>query len=105
MEAWAESFLENRRQQRRQRQGPVANAPYSENENGDENRARRSTDGHTDKKRPDDTEGVSVELEELVAREVNEWRSDEHQSGLRLRKKADVMDEVLVHLYSRVNPV
>ncbi|CAL1699919.1 unnamed protein product [Somion occarium] len=86
LEAFAQAFIENRR---RRRLGPVAvsqNPPRT-----DENQARR--DGGK-KKHDDDDEPTSVELQNLVAREVDEWRNGvQRKSTLRNRKTPTVIDE------------
>ncbi|KAH9931779.1 hypothetical protein B0H21DRAFT_699781 [Amylocystis lapponica] len=89
IEAWAVSFVEGRRRRRRQRQGPIPVPAHPTHENGDENRARRSSDHPS---RSNDL-GASVELEELVATEVNEWRGHAGRSSLRHRRTASAMDD------------
>ncbi|KAH9833858.1 uncharacterized protein C8Q71DRAFT_772833 [Rhodofomes roseus] len=118
LEAWAEAFVENRRQQRARRRGLVA--AQSVSEHGDENRTRRSTESGNGDSRPsapvrargrrdngddDDGVGTSVELEQLVAREASGWSDDGRQNGLRHRKTAGTMDESNVFLpYRPMSP-
>ena len=85
VEAWAESYVENRRRRRRQRQAPVLSQPV--NEHSDENASRRSAD---DQARAGD---ASIELEQLAEWERNEWRNAGNSSGLRLRRTTRVLDE------------
>ncbi|KAI0355436.1 hypothetical protein OH77DRAFT_1589897 [Trametes cingulata] len=97
VETWAESFIERRKQKRRQRQGPVLANPHPF-EDGDENSTRRSRDGRKNKKDDgsDDSDdgGMSIELERLAAKERDAWRHDSGpSSGLRQRKPAGAMDE------------
>ncbi|KAI0774715.1 hypothetical protein BD413DRAFT_472337 [Trametes elegans] len=107
VETWAESFLENRRQRRRRRQGHVLVDPHPF-EQGDENGTRRSTDGSNDKKYDDedDANGMSIELEQLAAKERDAWRHNAGpSSGLRQRKAAGAMDESNVSIpYPPLSP-
>ncbi|KAJ8489263.1 hypothetical protein ONZ51_g3023 [Trametes cubensis] len=93
VEVWAESFLERRKQKKRQRQGPVLADPHPI-EQGDENSFRRSGSSLRDKKHDDDS-SMSIELEHLAVKERDAWRQDGPgpSSGLRQRKPASAMDE------------
>ncbi|KAH9919698.1 uncharacterized protein B0H18DRAFT_1122342 [Fomitopsis serialis] len=120
LEAWAESFVDNRRRQRARRQGPISAQPV--HEHGDENTTRRSTRSRNDDNRPhppfgsgsdkkrgdddeDDDNSMSVELEQLVAREGSAWSEDGRQNGLRHRKTAGTMDESNVFIpYRPMSP-
>ncbi|KAJ2983665.1 hypothetical protein NUW54_g10611 [Trametes sanguinea] len=98
VEIWAESFLERRRQKKRQRQGPILADPHPL-EQGDENSLRRLVSNPRDKKN-DDNYSMSIELEQLAAKEREAWRQDAgSSSGLRQRKAASAMDEVIEHLH------
>ncbi|KAI0832855.1 hypothetical protein BC628DRAFT_1348640 [Trametes gibbosa] len=93
VEALAESFLEGRRQRKRQRQGPVLANPHPF-EGGDENHSRRSLDGPRDKKDDDGQIHTSIELEQLAAKERDAWRHEAGPStGIRQRKPIPAMDE------------
>ncbi|OCH89983.1 hypothetical protein OBBRIDRAFT_835353 [Obba rivulosa] len=90
VEAWAEAFVERRRRRRALRQGPILAQPV--HEDGHESRGRRSSDAFDDKNQDGDRLGYSVELEQLVAKEVDEWRSS-GQSTLRQRRTTNTMDQ------------
>ncbi|KAI0638611.1 hypothetical protein C8Q77DRAFT_1091941 [Trametes polyzona] len=93
LEVWAESFLERRRQRRRQRQGSVLANPHPF-EAGDENGTRRSKARGDDHNSDVDANSMSIELEQLAARERDAWRgTDGPPSGLRQRRPANAMDE------------
>ncbi|EJF62209.1 hypothetical protein DICSQDRAFT_169240 [Dichomitus squalens LYAD-421 SS1] len=96
LEAWAESYVEGRRQRRRQRQGPVLSQPV--NEHGDENTTRRSAE---DRQRADD---ASIELEQLAARERDEWRNAVGSSTLRRRTTAGALEESHTIAYPIMTP-
>ncbi|KZT70265.1 hypothetical protein DAEQUDRAFT_725534 [Daedalea quercina L-15889] len=115
LEAWAESFVENRRRQRARRRGPIPAHPV--HEHGDENHSRRSSgsrnvDSHPRPpfpSRADDTDGddrgMSVELEHLAAHEASASGDDGRQNGLRYRKTAGAMDESNVSIpYRPISP-
>ncbi|KAI0782572.1 hypothetical protein C8Q75DRAFT_811660 [Abortiporus biennis] len=104
VEAWAESFVERRRRLRENRNGPIA-VPVQEFPM-DENQARRDERGTEVQASGDDSDRMSVELENLVAREVNEWRSNIPRSGtLRQRNNAGVMEESNVFIpYHPLSP-
>ncbi|CDO75208.1 hypothetical protein BN946_scf184794.g15 [Trametes cinnabarina] len=104
VETWAESFLENRRQKKRQRQGPVLADPHPL-EQGDENSLRRLFSDPRDKKNDDDC-SMSIELEQLAAQEREAWRQGAgSSSGLRQRNAASAMDESNVSIpYPAMTP-
>ncbi|EPQ58855.1 hypothetical protein GLOTRDRAFT_135876 [Gloeophyllum trabeum ATCC 11539] len=95
VEAWAESYLARRRARRRQRQGPALAQPYSadEGEAGPSHPRRSFELG----KGSDADDRTSIELEKLVAKEVDEWRNgvERSQSELRQRhnRNASALDE------------
>lgn len=84
MERWAEQFIAKRKARRQQKAHLAAPVPSNPKVNSAKVRSKRSDSGDDG----DDTRS-SIELEQLVTREVNEWRSDVGRSraGLRLRKK------------------
>jgi hypothetical protein len=83
IEQWAEEFLANRQARRRQRSGAIA-VPSP---------GRNRTD--EDVSRSLEEERRSIELENLMAKEVREWRSEVDRSNLRLRNNTrNVLEEV-----------
>ncbi|KAI1795054.1 hypothetical protein LXA43DRAFT_1072153 [Ganoderma leucocontextum] len=94
LETWAENFVEKRKQKRqqqqkqKQRQNPVPAQPV--NAHSDESKSARSTG---DKKRADDANGMSIELERLAERERDEWRHSVSSSGLRHRRPTAAPEE------------
>ncbi|EMD40310.1 hypothetical protein CERSUDRAFT_91025 [Gelatoporia subvermispora B] len=96
VEAWAEAFVERRRRHRALRRGPILAQPVGDGT--DEHRARRSSDSFKDKKDDEDSGdeggiGSSLEMEELVAKEVDTWRNSIRQSTLRQRRPTSTMDQ------------
>lgn len=114
IEKWAAEFVAQREAKRRQRQGPTAvpvaarpgdsSGTDPDDDDDDDNkplglvnrgsRLRRRRMGRGNGNTRDD----SVELENLVAREVREWRSEVDRSSSSIRKKttepSSVLDEV-----------
>ncbi|OSD04416.1 hypothetical protein PYCCODRAFT_1443724 [Trametes coccinea BRFM310] len=105
VEIWAESFLERRKQKKRQRQGPILADPHPL-EQGDENSLRRLVSDPRDKKNDDDDYSMSIELEQLAAKEREAWRQDTGpSSGLRQRKATSAIDESNISIpYPAMSP-
>ena len=93
VEAWTEALSERRRRARARRQGPIAVPAMSETRAAD--LARTGDDKKSD---GNDAEGPSVELEDLVAKEVAEWKSTGPHGTLRQRKTkgGNVLEEVCI---------
>ncbi|KAF9463722.1 hypothetical protein BDZ94DRAFT_1163526 [Collybia nuda] len=90
IEQWAEEFLARRQARRRQRAGPIA-VPVSNAGVNDEEFLRRSKRSDSDDDNDEGQMRQSIELENLVTREVREWRSEVDRSqprGLRHRTNA-----------------
>ncbi|KAH9854920.1 hypothetical protein C2E23DRAFT_752344 [Lenzites betulinus] len=105
VEVWAESFLERRRQKKRQRQGPVLANPHPF-ETGDENHTRRSSDSIKDKKDDYDQRQTSIELGHLASKQPDARSRDAGPSvGLRQRKPVPAIDESTPHIpYPAMDP-
>jgi len=102
-EAWAESFIENRRRKRRQRQTPVPAQAYQDNENGDENRARRASEPTLLGDQANHSDNSLVELEMFEGRSNDIERP---QSELTLRRSARIMDDADVYIpFSPISPM
>ncbi|KAJ3528406.1 hypothetical protein NM688_g8003 [Phlebia brevispora] len=96
IEAWTETLAERRRRNRARRQGPIAVPVMSEARPSDSprNMGKKDTD-------VDSNDGMSVELEDLVAKEVAEWKSTGPNGTLKRRKHpkpGNVLDESNVFL-------
>ncbi|KAF8076967.1 hypothetical protein FPV67DRAFT_440652 [Lyophyllum atratum] len=83
VEQWAEEFIARRQARRRQRAGGVA-VPVRQRERDETTlRSKRSDSGEEG-----DERRQSIELENLIAKEVREWRSEVDRSQLRHRGTA-----------------
>ena len=90
-EARKQAAAERRRRNRARQQGPIA-APPVMSEASPASLARSIHDSDHD-----DHDGVSVELEDLVTKEVAEWKTTTGPHGTLTRRKVrthDVLDEV-----------
>ncbi|THG97677.1 hypothetical protein EW026_g4374 [Hermanssonia centrifuga] len=102
-DAWSNAIVEHRRRNRARRRGPVAVPSMSEASNPSPPR----TGAVPDKKGSDDDDSMSIELEDLVAKEVAEWKSPNAQGTLRHRKtkSSNVLDESNVFVpYDPISP-
>ncbi|PIL26252.1 hypothetical protein GSI_12008 [Ganoderma sinense ZZ0214-1] len=92
LEAWAENFLEKRKQKKiqqgRNRQNPVLAQPTNAR-TGETSSARSSSDS---------ANAMSIELERLAQRERNEWGQSAGSSGLRHRRPTAVPEESDAHI-------
>ena len=81
VEAWAENYVERRRQKRRQRQGPIPTQPVS-----NENNSRRSTDSSNGSWHGDDAGSYEYLKRDDTVREQETGRDINTSSAMYTRR-------------------